>query len=211
MMNYQNNTYRKDNYSLIPPTESPSYQGFLNTLVKGNDVILLDACTVMKGEPFEQLLKDLILVLQRNDKQITVLQSVMEELRSFAASSDAVKRAKAIRGLELLRILQNGGVVVLRGSPNTEGSGGEGIIKYVSKNIYDKNICVLTQSADLDTDCALFRRIRSCPMPYTVTVKRISNQYGQLNSFDPVGARPEATRVAQTEDPCTKMFKILGL
>lgn len=211
MMNYQNNTYRKDNYSLIPPTESPSYQGFLNTLVKGNDVILLDACTVMKGEPFEQLLKDLILVLQRNDKQITVLQSVMEELRSFAASSDAVKRAKAIRGLELLRILQNGGVVVLRGSPNTEGSGGEGIIKYVSKNIYDKNICVLTQSADLDTDCALFRRIRSCPMPYTVTVKRISNQYGQLNSFDPAGPRPEATRVAQTEDPCTKMFKILGL
>ena len=83
MMNYQNDTYRKDNRSQIPPTESPSYQGFLNTLVKGNEVILLDACTVMKGEPFEQLLKDLILILQRNNKQITMLQSVMETITGF--------------------------------------------------------------------------------------------------------------------------------
>lgn len=211
MMNYQNNTYRKENCSQIPPTESPSYQGFLNTLVKGNEVILLDACTVMKGEPFEQLLKDLILILQRNNKQITMLQSVMEELRSFVSSADTAKRAKATNGLELLRVLQIAGLVVLRGSPNAERSGGEGIIKYVSKNIYDKNICVLTQSGDLAADCALFSQIRSCPMPYKVTVKRISNQYGQLNSFDPAGPRPEATRVTGTEDSCAKMFRILGL
>ena len=82
MMNYQNNRYTTKDSKLIPPTMSPSYQGFLNTLVKGNDVILLDTCTILKGEPFELLLKDLIMVLRRNNKQITVLQSVMEELRS---------------------------------------------------------------------------------------------------------------------------------
>lgn len=210
MMNYQNNTYRKDDRNLIPPTMSPSYQGFLNTLVKENDVILLDTCTILKGEPFELLLKDLILILRRNNKQITVLQSVMEELRSLSAGTDAVKRAKALRALEVLRILQNNNVVVLRGSPNTEGSGGEGIIKYVSKNIYDKNICVLTQSGDLAADCALFRQIRSCPMTYTVTVKRISNTYGQINSFDPTGPRVEAPRTGSGTS-CTDLYKTLGL
>lgn len=210
MMNYQNNRYTTNDHKLIPPTESPSYQGFLNTLVKGNDVILLDTCTIMKGESFEQLLKDLILILQRNNKQITVLQSVMEELRSFVSSADTTKRAKAIRGLEVLRVLQTAGLVVLRGSPNAENSGGEGIIKYVSKNIYDKNICVLTQSGDLAADCGLFRQIRSCPMTYTVTVKRISNTYGQINSFDPTGPRTEAPR-AKTSASCTDIYKTLGL
>ena len=210
MMNYQNNRYTTNDQKRIPPTESPSYQGFLNTLVKENDVILLDTCTILKGEPFDLLLRDLVLILRRHNKQITVLQSVMEELRSLAAGADAVKRAKAIHGLEVLRLLQNNNVMVLRGSPNAEASGGEGILKYVSKNIYDKNICVLTQSGDLASDCALFRQIRSCPMPYTVTVKRISNTYGQINSFDPAGPQMEMSRT-KTETSTTKLYKILGL
>lgn len=210
MMNYQNNRYTTNDQKLIPPTMSPSYQGFLNTLVKENDVILLDTCTILKGEPFELLLKDLILILRRNGKQITVLQSVMEELRALAASSDGAKRTKALRALDLLRILQDNNIVILRGSPNTDASGGEGIIKYVSKNIYDKNICVLTQSGDLASDCALFSQIRSCPMTYTVTVKRISNVYGQINSFDPTGPRAEIPRT-KTGTSCTDIYKTLGL
>ena len=219
MMNYQNNryfnnyttnTYSANNHNPVPPTESPSYLGFLNTLVKENHVILLDTCTILKGEPFERLLQNLITILQRHGKQITVLQSVMEELRAISTGPDSVKRAKALRALECLRLLQINNVVVLRGSPNTESSGGEGIIKYVSKNIYDKNICVLTQSGDLAADCALFQQIRSCPMPYTVTVKRISNLYGQLNNFDPAAPRVEAPR-AKSDASYTNLYKTLGL
>ena len=191
MMNHQNNRYSANSQNPIPPTMSPSYQSFLNTLVRSSDVILLDACTILKGDPFELLMKDLILILRHHDKQLTILQSVMEELRSMSVSADARKRAKAIRALDLIRILQNNNIVILRGSPNAEESGGAGIIKYVSKNIYEKNILVLTQAGDLAADCGLFGQIRSCRMEYTVTVKRISNQYGQLNSFNGPDARPE--------------------
>lgn len=191
MMNYQNNRYPTNSQNLIPPTMSPSYQSFLNTLIKSNDVILLDTCTILKGDPFEMLLKDLITVLRRHGKQITILQSVMEELREMSSGADAQKRMKATRALDLIRILQNNGIVILRGSPNTEESGGAGIIKYVSKNIYEKNILVLTQSGDLAADCGLFSQIRSCRLEYAVTVKRISNQYGQINSFEGSGSRAE--------------------
>lgn len=191
MMNYQNNRYSANSQNLIPPTMNPSYQSFLNTLVKSNDLILLDTGTILKGEPFEMLLKDLIMILRRHGKQITILQSVMEELRSMSVSTDARKRMKATRALDLIRILQNNNVIILRGSPNTEESGSSGIIKYVSKNIYEKNILVLTQSGDLAADCNLFSQIRSCRMEYAVTVKRISNQYGQLNSFNGSDARTE--------------------
>lgn len=198
MTNYQNNRYSANNQNLVPPTMSPSYQSFLNTLIKTNDVILLDACTIVKGEPFELLLKDLITVLRRHGKQITVLQSVMEELRNMSVGADVQKRAKAIRALDLIRILQNNNIVILRGSPNTEESGGAGIIKYVSRNIYEKNILVLTQSGDLAADCALFGQIRSCRMEYAVTVKRISNLYGQINSFDSTGPRAESAPAERT-------------
>ena len=191
MMNYQNNRYTSGSQNLIPPTMNPSYQAFLNTLVKSSDVILADTCTILKGDAFEMLLKDLIMVLRRHGKQITILQSVMEELRSMSAGADPRQRTKATRALELIRILQSNGVVILRGSPNAEESGGSGIIKYVSKNIYEKNILVLTQSGDLAADCGLFSQIRSCRMEYTVTVKRISNSYGQLNSFNGTDSRTE--------------------
>lgn len=218
MMNYQNNRYSANSQNLIPPTMSPSYQSFLNTLVRSNDVILLDACTILKGEAFEMLLKDLIMILRRNDKQITILQSVMEELRSMSASTDARKREKANRALELIRILQNNGVIILRGSPNAEESGGAGIIKYVSKNIYEKNILVLTQSGDLAADCSLFSQIRSCRMEYTVTVKRIFNQYGQLNSFNSLDSRTEAVHAERVSarnnagsSQYSDLFRKLGL
>lgn len=198
MMNYQNNRYSANSQNLIPPTMNPSYQSFLNTLVKSNDLILLDTGTILKGEPFEMLLKDLIMILRRHGKQITILQSVMEELRSMSVSTDARKRMKATRALDLIRILQNNNVIIPRGSPNTEENGGAGIIKYVSKNIYEKNILVLTQSGDLAADCSLFSQIRSCRMEYTVTVKRISNQYGQLNSFNSPDSRTEAVPVERT-------------
>ena len=189
MMNHQNNRYAASSQNLISPTMSPSYQSFLEALVRRNDVILLDTSTILKGESFEMLLKDLIMILRRNGKQITILQSVMEELRSMSVGPDARNRRKASRALELIRILQNNGVIILRGSPNTEESGGAGIIKYVSKNTYEKNILVLTQSADLAADCSFFRQIRSCRMDYAVTVKRISNQYGQINSFNSSDSR----------------------
>lgn len=218
MMNYQNNRYPANSQNLIPPTMSPSYQSFLNTLVRSNDVILLDACTILKGDPFEMLLKDLIMVLRRNDKQITILQSVMEELRTMSVGTDLRKREKANRALDLIRILQNNSVIILRGSPNTEESGGAGIIKYVSKHIYEKNILVLTQSGDLAADCSLFSQIRSCRMEYAVTVKRISNQYGQINSFNSPDSRTEA---APAERPSARtnagnsqysdLFRKLGL
>lgn len=218
MMNYQNNRYPTNNQNMVPPTKSPSYQAFLNTLVKTNDVILLDTCTVTKGEPFEMLLKDLITVLRRHGKQITVLQSVMEELRSMSAGPDLQKRAKATRALDLIRILQNNNIVILRGSPNTEESGGAGIIKYVSRNVYEKNILVLTQSGDLAADCGLFSQIRSCRMDYTVTVKRISNLYGQINSFDSTGPRAESapqecvpTRSANANSQFSDLYRKLGL
>lgn len=191
MMNYQNNRYTTGSQNIIPPTMNPSYQAFLNSLVKSSDVILLDTCTILKGDAFELLLKDLILILRRQNRQITILQSVMEELRSMSAGADAQKRMKATHALDLLRILQNNGVVIFRGSPNTEESGGAGIIRYVSKNIYEKNILVLTQSADLAADCGLFSQIRSCRMEYAVTVKRISNPYGQINSFNGTDSRTE--------------------
>ena len=194
MMNYQNNRYSTNTQNIIPPTMSPSYQSFLNTLIKSNDLILLDTGTILKGDAFEMLLKDLIMILRRHSKQLAVLQSVMEELRSMSVGPDARKREKANRALELIRILQNNGVIILRGSPNTEESGGAGIIKYVSKSIYEKNILVLTQSGDLAADCSLFGQIRSCRMEYTVTVKRISNQYGQLNSFNSPDSRTEVVR-----------------
>ena len=218
MMNYQNNRYPANSQNLIPPTMSPSDQSFLNTLVRSNDVILLDACTILKGDPFEMLLKDLIMVLRRNDKQITILQSVMEELRTMSVGTDLRKREKANRALDLIRILQNNGVIILRGSPNTEESGGAGIIKYVSKHIYEKNILVLTQSGDLAADCSLFSQIRSCRMEYAVTVKRISNLYGQINSFNSPDSRTEA---APAERPSARtnagnsqysdLFRKLGL
>ena len=102
MMNYQNDTYRKDNRSQIPPTESPSYQGFLNTLVKGNDVILLDACTVMKGEPFEQLLKD----LKRKDNIINKAKRLMKQQPDKAQehmNNIRKKRAEAIKQINNYR------------------------------------------------------------------------------------------------------------
>ena len=68
MTNNQNNRYSANSQNLVPPTMSPSYQSFLNTLIKTNDVILLDACTIVKGEPFELLLKDLITFLRRHGK-----------------------------------------------------------------------------------------------------------------------------------------------
>ncbi|MBQ3194777.1 MAG: hypothetical protein IJB59_14545 [Oscillospiraceae bacterium] len=218
MMNYQNNRYPTNSQNLIPPTMSPSYQSFLNTLVKSNDLILLDTGTILKGEPFEMLLKDLILILRRHSKQITILQSVMEELRSMSVGTDTHKRMKATRALDLIRILQNNNVIILRGSPNTEESGSAGIIKYVSKNIYEKNILVLTQSGDLAADCSLFSQIRSCRMEYTVTVKRISNQYGQLNSFNSPDSRTEvvhAERVSARNNAessqYSDLFRKLGL
>lgn len=218
MTNFQNNRYPTNSQNLIPPTMSPAYQSFLSTLVKTNDVILLDACTILKGEPFELLLKDLITVLRRHGKQITILQSVMEELRGMSIGADAQKRAKATRGLDLIRILQNNNIVILRGSPNTEESGGAGIIKYVSRNIYEKNILVLTQSGDLASDCALFSQIRSCRMEYSVTVKRISNLYGQINGFDSAGPRAEPSsaernpvRNTTTNSQVSELYRKLGL
>ena len=80
----------------------------------------------------------------------------------------------------------------------------------MARNIYDKNICVLTQSGDLAADCGLFRQIRSCPMPYKVTVKRISNLYGQINSFDPAAPRGEAP-MAKADTSCADLYKALGL
>lgn len=218
MMNYQNNRYPSNSQNLIPPTMSPSYQSFLNTLVKSNDMILLDTCTILKGDAFEMLLKDLILILRRNNKQITILQSVMEELRSLSVGTDPRQRTKAARALDLLRILQSNGVIILRGSPNAEESGGAGIIKYVSKSIYEKNILVLTQSGDLAADCSLFSQIRSCRMEYTVTVKRISNQYGQLNSFNSPDSRSESAPVdrpsnrnATATSQYSDLYRKLGL
>lgn len=217
MTNYQNNRYTT-NQNLVPPTMSPSYQSFLSTLIKSNDVILLDTCTILKGDPFEMLLKDLITVLRRHGKQITILQSVMEELRGLSTGTDAQKRMKAVRALDLIRILQNNNIVILRGSPNTEESGGAGIIKYVSKNIYEKNILVLTQSGDLAADCTLFSQIRSCRMEYAVTVKRISNQYGQINSFDSSAPRTEPrpaermpARNTTADSQYSDLFRKLGL
>ena len=218
MTNYQNNRYSTGNQNLVPPTSSPSYQAFLDSLLKANDVILLDTCTILKGEPFELLLKDLIMILRRRGKQLTILQSVMEELRALSASGDPQKRTNAIYALDLIRVLQNKDLIALRGSPNTEESGGAGIIKYVSKNIYDKNILVLTQAGDLAADCALFSQIRSCRMEYSVTVKRISNQYGQINGFDNSSSHSESklregtpARNNTTGSQYSNLIRALGL
>jgi len=167
----------------VAPTDNPSYLQFVGNSVKNHDVIILNADTAMKGDPFVRFFELVAPFLKEENKKITVPQAVLAELRHAADSPDAQKSRKAKVALEDINLLSRAGYVKYAGDPNVRETGSAWILKFVSREIWSQRILVLSQDAALAEDLMVFSRLRSMRPDNHVTVKRISNEYGQLNNF----------------------------
>jgi len=167
----------------IAPTDNPSYLQFVGNAVKNNDVIILNRDTSMKGKGFVQLFETLAKPLSENRKKVVVPQAVLAELRHTADSPDTQESRKAKEAMEDIIELYRAGYIKFAGDPNVRETGSAWILKYVSREIWSQRILVLTQDAALAEDLMVFSRLRSTRPDNQVTVKRVSNDFGQLNNF----------------------------
>lgn len=165
------------------PVQSPSYLAYLDNLIKTSDTILLDSDTAQKGDAFDALVRQFVPFLAKHKRQIICLQATLNELKYLSASLDPRAAGKATKALEGINALSNAGYIVFRGNPNERENADAAIVRWVATNIWESNILVLSQSGDVAADCKLFNQIRSTKLNHTVTVKRISDQYGRIQDF----------------------------
>lgn len=181
-----NTTYSlHSNFSsnLNTPVQSPSYLAYLDNLIKTSDMILLDADTAQKGTAFDALVRQFVPFLAKHKRQIICPQATLNELKYLSASLDPRVAGKAAKALEGINALFHAGYIVFRGNPNERETADAAIVRCVATNIWDANILVLSQSGDVAADCKLFNQIRSTKLNHTVTIKRISDQYGRIQDF----------------------------
>ncbi|MBE6551901.1 MAG: hypothetical protein E7665_07185 [Ruminococcaceae bacterium] len=177
------NTINSISGNLNTPAQSPSYLAYLDNLIKTSDMIILDADTAQKGAAYDALVRQFIPFLAKHKRQIICPQATLSELKFLSASVDQRVAGKATKALEGIHALFHAGFIVFRGDPNKSETADAAIIRMVATNIWDTNILVLTQSGDVAADCKLFNQIRSTKINHTVTVKRISDQFGKLQDF----------------------------
>lgn len=169
--------------NLNTPVQSPSYLAYLENLIKTSDMILLDADTAQKGIAFDALVRQLLPILGKYKRQFICPQATMNELKTLSASPDISVASKATKAIECIMALFKIGYLVFRGNPNETETADAAIVRCVATNIWDTNILVLSQSGNVAADCKLFNQIRSTKLNHTVTVKRISDQYGRIQDF----------------------------
>lgn len=178
------------------PALSPSYLGYLDNLIQSSDVIILDADTIQKGAAFDAFIRTIIPFLKKHNRQITFPQAGVLELKHLASSLDAKTAERAKKGQEAVNALFQAGILVFRGNPNERETAGAAIIRYTATNIWDANILVLSQDANVAADCKLFEKIKSAKVNHTVTVKRISDQ-GRIQNF--LDTQDISTKPSNTE------------
>jgi len=168
----------------VNPTANPSYAARLDSLVRNNDYIIIAGDAASKGRSFDLLMSTLIPLLRKYGKTVTVMQASVNALRTLStASLDSTIKDKAQRALEGINALYGAGIITLKGDPNSEDANGQ-ILKFVFKNVFKSNILLITQNAPLAVDCNLLSRIKSTHLDNSVTVRRISTVYGEIDSFD---------------------------
>lgn len=143
--------------------------------------ILFDTCSILKGDDFAFLMRDLI---HGGNHKIVILLSVISELRHLAISERSECRVEAARAYRELQVLNKVGVIRTEGEDMYQQADFS-ILKYVSINRFNsRKLVVITQDRQLSEDILKLNKTSTLPSLTPVSVFKLGKDGKPIQVLD---------------------------
>jgi len=172
---------------LINATEKSKM--YLETVVKKNDRILIDTCSLLVDEA-ESFLANIAPVLQQEKKIIIVPYRVFQEVESFASDQAyCVKKypnspklyTSAVKAKRIITNMHKSGLVEVFGS-DSDNFADNVFLTICTQYVIKYNIAIITQDKNLSHDIINIGKSQFAKTKNKLTVVRI-NKFGYLNVY----------------------------
>lgn len=157
------------------------YEQSLVGFVRGYDQIVFDTCSILDNNAFKKCVWGMLPSLRRVKKKISLPYAVVQEIKYLSQAEKTTCKEQAQKADTELNALDYIGMIDYVGDPKVFEQADYAILKYASKERFEKKILVITNDKELANDINMLSKTKVNVQP--VRVVRLTKD-GELSDHD---------------------------